>query len=54
MNKDQFINLVTTIVNVGTGIAATWGVLDNASWVAIGAAVVAIANFVYTHYWNKS
>lgn len=54
MNKDQFINLVQTLVNVGSGLAVSWGLLDQNTWVAVGAAVVAIATYVYTHYWNKT
>lgn len=54
MNKDQFINLVQTIVQVGSGFAVSYGVLDANTWVAVGAGIVAVATYVYTHYWNKT
>mgnify|MGYP001545184753 CR=1 FL=1 len=54
MNKDQFINLITTVVQVASGVAVGWGVLDAPTWVPVGAAIVAIATWVYTHVWNKT
>jgi len=52
MNNAQYVNVVTTIVQVGIGVLVTKGFLSGSESEQVSGAIIAIATFVLSHKWH--